>query len=358
MRKTGQNQPIYTIGVVSELLDVHPETIRKWEKSRVIQPPKRRSGKRAFSEMDVKRLEFVQRLIGEGLSVRAVRYYLRLYPCWETEDCMDCLHSSAEAAGTKPCWKEPGSYCEDTSGTDQCKSCTRSIQQGPADTGKSPKLAGMKVTEDQPTAVPGLQESFGSHPAKPERTGFSLNEVLAEANWADKIQSTLQSIVTNVAREMRAKGCCLALFTPEKLGLRHMASYGLSEDYVSKCRSLAEKNIAEVVEGTPRVIADATENEEIQYGELAREEGIVSVLSVPVMLRSETLGIMRVHTDQPRRFSEHDIYFVQTAASMGAKALEDAISDDGDSSVDYDVFRRQLLEFEWGRWPAEINRVS
>ena len=135
-----------------------------------------------------------------------------------------------------------------------------------------------------------------------------------------------------------------------------MASYGLSEDYVSKCRSLAEKDISEVIEENPKIIADATANEELQYGKLAREEGIVSVLSVPVMLRNETLGIMRVHTDQPRRFSEHDIYFVQTAASMGAKALEDAINNDGDLSVDYDVFRQQLLEFEWGRWPAEINR--
>ena len=266
MLKTSQNQPIYSIGVVSELLDVHPETIRSWERSGVIQPPKRRSGKRAFSEMDVKRLEFVQRLAGEGLSARAVRYYLRLYPCWETEDCMDCLHSSAEAIGAKPCWKETGSYCEETSGIDQCKSCTHSVQQ----------KANVKQEAGRPSSVANLPKAAGVRSIKAESDHHcSLNEVLAEANWADRIQSTLQSIVTNVAKEVRAKGCCMALFTPDKRGLRHMASYGLSEDYVCKCRASAEKNISEALEGNPKVIADATEKDEIQYGELADRKSVV-----------------------------------------------------------------------------------
>lgn len=348
MLKTSKNQPVYSIGVVSQLLDVHPETIRTWEKSGVIQP-QRRSGKRAFSEMDVKRLEFIQRLTGEGLSVRAARYYLRLYPCWETEDCMDCVHSSTEAVGAKPCWKETVSYCEVTNGVDQCKSCSRNATP---DEAENPS-----VVHESANIQAATSKAIGEHSeATKGDCHCSLNEVLTEANWADKIQSTLQSIVTNVAKEVRAKSCCLALFTPDKRGLRHMASYGLSEDYVSKCRASAEKNISEALEGNAKVIANATQDEEIQYGELAREEGIVSVLSVPVMLRNEALGILRVHTDQPRRFNEHDIYFVQTAASMGAKALEDAINDEGDASTAYDVFRQQLLEFEWGRWPAETNR--
>jgi len=53
-----QNRPVYPIGIVSELLNVHPETIRVWERYGVIKP-KRRSGRRYYSETDLKRLRFI-----------------------------------------------------------------------------------------------------------------------------------------------------------------------------------------------------------------------------------------------------------------------------------------------------------
>ncbi|GAI66979.1 unnamed protein product, partial [marine sediment metagenome] len=51
------NRPVYPIGIVSELLDVHPETIRVWERYGVIHPY-RRNGKRFYSDNDLERLRF------------------------------------------------------------------------------------------------------------------------------------------------------------------------------------------------------------------------------------------------------------------------------------------------------------
>ena len=118
-----KNHPLYSIGVVSELLDVHPETIRTWERSGVVRPPQRRSGRRTFSENDFKRLEFVQRLTGEGLTVRAILYYLRLYPCWKIDDCAECVNRSEQTGYTKPCWREAGSYCRASSNENLCSNC-------------------------------------------------------------------------------------------------------------------------------------------------------------------------------------------------------------------------------------------
>ena len=118
-----QNHPVYPIGVVSELLGVHPETIRTWEKAGVVEPPKRRSGKRFYSERDYKRLQFIHKLIQEGLTLRALHYYLRLYPCWKTSDCPGCRHNSGEIGSTKLCWQEEGTYCQVASNNDPCASC-------------------------------------------------------------------------------------------------------------------------------------------------------------------------------------------------------------------------------------------
>ena len=137
-----QNYPLYSIGVVSELLGVHPETIRLWEKAGIVQPPQRRSGKRFYSESDHKRLQFVHMLAQEGLTVRAILYYLRLYPCWKTADCIGCLHSSSQIASTKPCWQEPGTYCQVANNENPCMICDNNCEESSyieekSDTGSS-----------------------------------------------------------------------------------------------------------------------------------------------------------------------------------------------------------------------------
>lgn len=118
-----KNYPLYSIGVVSELLEVHPETIRTWEKSGVVQPPQRRSGKRFYSERDFKQLQFIHRLVKEGLTLRAVLYYLRIYPCWKTIDCTGCLHASKEISSTKECWQEADTYCRAADNQGPCTGC-------------------------------------------------------------------------------------------------------------------------------------------------------------------------------------------------------------------------------------------
>ena len=127
--KVAGNRPLYSIGVVSELLDVHPETIRMWERSGIFQPPQRRGGKRFYSENGFRRLQFIQRLVGEGLTLRAIRYYLRLYPCWNKIDCLGSINNSDQAGGAKPCWQEPSTYCQVANNEDPCANCPNSGQE-------------------------------------------------------------------------------------------------------------------------------------------------------------------------------------------------------------------------------------
>jgi MerR family transcriptional regulator/heat shock protein HspR len=117
-----ENRPVYPIGVVSELLDVHPETIRVWERHKIIKPH-RRSGKRFYSETDLKRLRFIKRLMAEELNLPAIRHYLRLYPCWRLDGCPACMHVSEFAVCGKACWKEEGTYCQVYANADTCSGC-------------------------------------------------------------------------------------------------------------------------------------------------------------------------------------------------------------------------------------------
>lgn len=103
------SQPLYTIGIVAELVGVRPETLRLWDREGLV-TPKRWRRFRCYSDADLQRVLFVKHLLDEeGFNLAAVRGYIKLYPCWALGDCLPC-HEATTTNG-KPCWKRPGAYC-------------------------------------------------------------------------------------------------------------------------------------------------------------------------------------------------------------------------------------------------------
>ena len=167
----------------------------------------------------------------------------------------------------------------------------------------------------------------------------SLYRVAAIVNSAWAPESVLSSIVENVAIASGAKGCSLMLLTSDRKLLRHRAAYGLSDRYVQKGPLSADRSISEALQGRPVAVVDASKDERIQYPEEAKKEGIASILSVPITLRDEIIGVIRLYTAEPCHFTPDDIYFVSAVANLGAIALENAKRYDS-LQEEYESFRR------------------
>ncbi len=180
----------------------------------------------------------------------------------------------------------------------------------------------------------------------------SLFEIAATLNSGLASDEILYNIVKSVAETLEAKGCALMLLTPDKSTLLHAAAYGLSDRYVRKGPVSADKSISKALEGEPIAVLHATEDERVQYRKQAKEEGIASILSVPMLLRGEVIGVVRVYTAEPRHFTEADIYFVGAVANLGAIALENAKLYES-VKKDYEELRLELaqwtaaLGYEW-----------
>ncbi|MGA2106596.1 MAG: GAF domain-containing protein [Syntrophorhabdales bacterium] len=170
----------------------------------------------------------------------------------------------------------------------------------------------------------------------------SLYEVAAVLNSSRAAKDILESIVENVARTVGAKGCSLMLLTQDKKVLSRAAVYGLSERYVKKGPVLADKSLSEALRGKVVNVLHASQDDRIQYPEQARKEEIASILSVPMMLREEIVGVIRVYTAEPRQFTKDDIYFVGAVANLGAIALENARLY-ATLKKDYETFRREYF---------------
>jgi GAF domain-containing protein len=135
------------------------------------------------------------------------------------------------------------------------------------------------------------------------------------------------------------------LLTPDRKHLLHTAAYGLSDWYVRKGPVSTDRSISEALQGKAVSVLNAPEDERIQYREQAKKECIVSILSAPMMLREEIIGVLRVYTAEPYQFTLDDMYFVGAVANLGAIALENVRLYEA-VQKDYEVLRQEMLE--WG----------
>ncbi|MFC1918983.1 GAF domain-containing protein [Chloroflexota bacterium] len=172
----------------------------------------------------------------------------------------------------------------------------------------------------------------------------SLYEVAAVMNSARAPEAVLQSIVESITKTMGAKGSSLMLLTPDKKLLLHTVACGLSDWYVRKGPVSADKSIAEALEGKVVPVLHAATDDRVQYREQAEKEGIASIISIPMQLREEVIGVIRVYTAEPYEFTLDDMYFMAVVANLGAIALENARLYET-VQKDYDTFRRDMLEW-------------
>jgi GAF domain-containing protein len=172
----------------------------------------------------------------------------------------------------------------------------------------------------------------------------SVYHITSVLNSARDSRALLLSIVESVAKAMGAKACSLMLLTIERDVLLHTVAYGLSDWYLRKGPVAVGKIISDVLEGKPVAVLDATTDERVLYREQAKKEGIASMLSVPIRLRGQVIGVLRIYTAKPYRFTKDDIHFVETVGNLGAVALENLRAYDM-LQKDYETFRQDMLQW-------------
>jgi GAF domain-containing protein len=153
----------------------------------------------------------------------------------------------------------------------------------------------------------------------------TLYKVARTVNSSLDVMQVLETIVLSTAEALNAKACSLRLLAPDGQHLLFGAAHGLHSHYRGKGPvSLDNSGVDRLALSTlaPIHIPDARSDERFQYPDQAREEGIVSVLVVPLMMQDEPIGVMRVYTGTQRVFSEAELALAEAIASLSAMAIE------------------------------------
>lgn len=157
------------------------------------------------------------------------------------------------------------------------------------------------------------------------------------------LEDVLRLIVTVTANVMDSKICSLWILDERDQRLKLKATQSISEEYLKE-RSLA---IGEGVVGhvalhnKPMAIADVLKEPLYKEKELARREGLVSMLSVPMCIKEKVIGVINCYTSYPRTFSKSEEEMLSTVANQAAICIENSGLME---TLDIDEILRLVLE--------------
>lgn len=154
----------------------------------------------------------------------------------------------------------------------------------------------------------------------------SLASVSRTINSALNLDEVLQTITRDAAQLMQAKMCSLLMLDETRTWLDLRASHGAGEMYIRKPRlSVSESLLGAVVRRKKAVqVHNVQTSAGYQNVEVARQEGLVSLLSVPLMFGNEAIGALNIYTVMPYQFSNEEIRILASFAELSAIAIEKA----------------------------------
>jgi len=148
-----------------------------------------------------------------------------------------------------------------------------------------------------------------------------VSEAVVSERYLDEI---LQLIVTVTAELMGSKICSLMLLDEAKQVLVIKATQALSPAYRNKPPIKVGQSVSgqAVKERRPISILDVTTNNGYMFPEIAKREGLRSLLSVPMLVEERPIGVINSYTSQEHAFSDDEIRVLSTIANQAAAAIE------------------------------------
>jgi MerR family transcriptional regulator/heat shock protein HspR len=75
----GYDEPVYLISVVATMLDIHPQTLRQYEREGLVTPSRTGGRMRLYSQRDIERMKLILRLTRQmGVNLAGVDVALQL----------------------------------------------------------------------------------------------------------------------------------------------------------------------------------------------------------------------------------------------------------------------------------------
>ncbi len=139
------------------------------------------------------------------------------------------------------------------------------------------------------------------------------------------LDEVLDTILKNAIESLNLKAGVISLLNKKENRLEVIAQRNLSDEFINKGPILADKSMPDAVSTKrPALVADIENECQLQYPEACKKEGIGAILSVPILLKDELIGVLRLYSSEPREFTYREVEFMTALAEMGGIAIKNA----------------------------------
>lgn len=154
----------------------------------------------------------------------------------------------------------------------------------------------------------------------------SLITVGQAINSAVDLDEALTAITREAASLMNAKACALQLLDESAAHLKLVASHGAGEAYLNKPDvEISESFLGSVVRlKKPLQIENVQTSNAYQQQNIAREENLVAMLSIPLVFGGNAIGTLNIYKAEAYVFSNDEIRIAIALAELSALAIEKA----------------------------------
>ena len=162
------------------------------------------------------------------------------------------------------------------------------------------------------------------------RLKVTLFESLASVSQTINSTLNLDDALSVITREacilMRAKVCSLMLLDETRRWLDLRASHGAGKSYLNNPPLSVEDSLLGIVvrRKKPLQVENVQISSRYQRVEVARQEGLVALLSVPLIFAGQATGTLSVYTGLPYSFSNEEVRILSALAELSAIAIEKA----------------------------------
>lgn len=152
-----------------------------------------------------------------------------------------------------------------------------------------------------------------------------LREISTSLDSGTHVKDVLETLVMKSAQMFNAKGALIRILNPKTKHLDLGASYGLSDQYLSKGPAFRKEFVMDLCrQNRVLVIRDILNDPFVQYPKEAWEEGIRMIVDAPITYKDDVIGILRIYFDEPRELSEQELQYLILIAERGAAVIQRA----------------------------------
>lgn len=140
------------------------------------------------------------------------------------------------------------------------------------------------------------------------------------------LEEILRLIVEMAAGMLGARTCSLMLIDEETGELLIAAAQSAGAAYLNRPHLKVGEGVAGLVarDGKPIAVEDVQRDPRFLAKEMATQEGLRALLSVPLVVRNRVIGVFNAYRERPHRFTEAEIKLLTTLANQTALAIENA----------------------------------